>query len=582
MCIRAIASLSNRIRLLVVAALVVPLIFAAGTDASAQGAFVIDGDPADWAGVPAFDVPLRSLDGARTTTAQLQVEFDDDNIYVLVSVDDDYNATLGEHRISGSLAVQWAIDPGAGPHMGTDGVNVSTSLGAVDMWHWEIDCAPGTLNGGVDRTVDGNDPACNFDDEFATTPFDRVDDAGDNFLQGAFDHSARAAGEDAAGTWYWEMTRPRTTTEAQDIQFTGAGPFLVALAYWDPDESVDGWSAAGHLQSSDDGWIAVTPGAVPARPPQLGGFTIDGDPADWAGVPAFDVPLRSLDGARTTTAQLQVEFDDDNIYVLVSVDDDYNATLGEHRISGSLAVQWAIDPGAGPHMGTDGVNVSTSLGAVDMWHWEIDCAPGTLNGGVDRTVDGNDPACNFDDEFATTPFDRVDDAGDNFLQGAFDHSARAAGEDAAGTWYWEMTRPRTTTEAQDIQFTGAGPFLVALAYWDPDESVDGWSAAGHLQSSDDGWIAVTPGAVPARVETAPTVTPNGGVCVAGLTVVVVEAPSGSVSAAVVAEAIEARCGLTVERLWSLEGGEWLLFVPGPINFGLNTLGPLSAVFAVLS
>ena len=491
-------SLLQGVGIVVVVALILPLLLANGETGHAQSAYTMDGDPADWAAVPAFDVPLVSLDGSRATTAQLQVDFDDENIYVLVSVDDDFNATPFDHKGSGSIAVQWAIDPGAGPHMGTDGVNIFTSTGAVDLWHWEIDCDAGVLSGGIDRTEDGNDPACNFDDEFATTPFDRVDDAGDNFLQGAYDHSARAAGEDAAGTWYWEMTRPLTTTEAQDIQFTGDGPFQVALAYWDPDQSPDGWTADGHLQSSDDGWISVVPGAAPMRAPTLGQYTIDGDPADWAAVPAFDVPLVSLDGSRATTAQLQVDFDDENIYVLVSVDDDFNATPFDHKGSGSIAVQWAIDPGAGPHMGTDGVNIFTSTGAVDLWHWEIDCDAGVLSGGIDRTEDGNDPACNFDDEFATTPFDRVDDAGDNFLQGAYDHSARAAGEDAAGTWYWEMTRPLTTTEAQDIQFTGDGPFQVALAYWDPDQSPDGWTADGHLQSSDDGWISVVPGAAPMR------------------------------------------------------------------------------------
>ena len=78
------------------------------------------------------------------------------------------------------------------------------------------------------------------------------------------------------------------------------------------------------------------------------------------------------------------------------------------------------------------------------------------------------------------------------------------------------------------------------------------------------------------------VTPNGGVCVVGLTALVVEVPGGFASAAAVADAIENECGLTVERIWLLQGGEWLLFVPGiPIDFGLTAFGPISAVLVVL-
>ena len=308
----------------------------------------------------------------------------------------------------------------------------------------------------------------------------------------------------------------------------------------------------------------------------------DGDPAEWASVPALDLALPSLDGTRTVDARLQVDFDDDNIYVLVSIDDDYNRVQGALQASGSLAVQWAIDPAAGPHMGTDGVDIQTSLGLVDLWHWELDCGPDVVSGGVNLTTGGNDPACNFDDEYATSPFDRHDDAADNFLQGAYGHSNLAAGEDAAGTWYWEMTRPRATTDAQDADLTGDGPFLVALAYWDADETVDGWTDSGHLQSATAGWIQVVPGETPTVEEAAAVVTANGGTCVVGLTLLVVQAPSGTASAAAVTDAIEAACSLTVARLWTLEAGRWLAYAPGiPVDFGLTSFGPLSAVMAVL-
>jgi len=73
-----------------------------------------------------------------------------------------------------------------------------------------------------------------------------------------YDHSGRALGEDAAGDWYWELKRPLTTSDVQDAQFASGATALVALAYWDADETADGWTDSGHLQSSDFGWIEVT------------------------------------------------------------------------------------------------------------------------------------------------------------------------------------------------------------------------------------------------------------------------------------------------------------------------------------
>lgn len=79
-----------------------------------------------------------------------------------------------------------------------------------------------------------------------------------------YDHSARAPGEDSEGTWYWEISRPLTTNDPQDAQFTPGGTAKLALAYWDPDETPDGWTDSGHFQSSSLGWITVNvPSALP-------------------------------------------------------------------------------------------------------------------------------------------------------------------------------------------------------------------------------------------------------------------------------------------------------------------------------
>jgi hypothetical protein len=56
------------------------------------------------------------------------------------------------------------------------------------------------------------------------------------------------------------MARPLQTGDSQDAQFAVGGLTHIALAYWDPDESPEGWGDTGHLQTSDLGWIEVTLG----------------------------------------------------------------------------------------------------------------------------------------------------------------------------------------------------------------------------------------------------------------------------------------------------------------------------------
>ncbi len=262
-------------------------------------------------------------------------------------------------------------------------------------------------------------------------------------------------------------------------------------------------SLLGACQAAATPVPTTAPTAVPTTAPEhghpmdglsydavVGSREIDGVVDDWEGVPSLEVDLHSLDAARSMESAVQVSFDASNIYFLFSVPDDYNATLGEHELSGSVAVSWAIDHDAGPHMGSDGVNIAKGLGMVDLWHWEIDCGPGEMSGGIDRTEDGDDPACNLDDEYANSPLDRHDDTGNNLLKGVYDHSGRATGEDAQGIWYWELSRPLVTDDAQDIQFKAGDTVKLAVAYWDPDESPSGWSGPGHLQSAEGGWITV--------------------------------------------------------------------------------------------
>ncbi len=239
-------------------------------------------------------------------------------------------------------------------------------------------------------------------------------------------------------------------------------------------------------------------------------ITVDGDSADWAAIEGATVPLVQIEipegvdwdepnALDPVDATLKVATDSDNVYVLMEVPDDYDFVADDHNLSASIAVMFLIDAEAGPHMGAADDDLELGLGMVDIWHWELDCAADAISGGGDAGS-GDDPDCNMDDEFATDPEEREDDGGgdaivnpaaENSLVGGWSHTASASGNGADGTWIFEMSRPLQTGDTQDAQFASGGEALIALAYFDADESLEGWTDTGHLQSAESGWIEVT-------------------------------------------------------------------------------------------
>jgi hypothetical protein len=228
-------------------------------------------------------------------------------------------------------------------------------------------------------------------------------------------------------------------------------------------------------------------------------ITVDGDLADWAGITGLDLTLEAIEGedVEPRTATVQVTHDDEFVYVLLRVEDDYNWNPEDGHLSGSSAVMWRIDAEAGEHMGAEEPDRETSLGAVDIWHWELECAAGEESGGAvagpgDGDL-GNDSGCNFDDEWATVPEEREDDnsaTGENSLLGVWNHTNPA--EDGEGAWIFEMRRPLQTGDEQDVQLeVGGASAGMAIAYWDPDFGPEGWEDDGHVQSANQGWIEVT-------------------------------------------------------------------------------------------
>jgi hypothetical protein len=233
-------------------------------------------------------------------------------------------------------------------------------------------------------------------------------------------------------------------------------------------------------------------------------ITVDGDASDWDGVPGLDLTLGPIEGEEQISdhvASVKVAYDDEFLYLLFTVEDDFNWSADDPHLSAAPSVMWAIDAAAGTGMGSDDPGAVeddnyNSLGMVDIWHWELECAIGEDQGGaVTGPGEGNDPGndsgCNFDDEWSTDPVAREDDNGEgaeNSLLGVFSHSNPVA--DGAGTWIFEIRRPLRTGDPQDAQFAAGDTALMALAYWDADNSPEGWDDPEHVQSASQGWIEV--------------------------------------------------------------------------------------------
>jgi Ethylbenzene dehydrogenase len=280
-----------------------------------------------------------------------------------------------------------------------------------------------------------------------------------------------------------------TTTTATDVATTIVTNVTDAPATTQPADTTDTTEERSPSEEAERSLVAP-----------MSAITVDGDPSDWGAVPGLALTLEPIiaemdEVLENKDVTFRMAYDDENVYALFTVDDDYDWNPDDAKLSAALAVMFPVDTG-GPHMGADDEEGETSTGMVDIWHWELECAAGVDSGGAvnppgDGKDPGNDSVCNFDDEWATDAETREDDntaTGENTLFGVWTHSNPTAG--TPGVWYFEMSRPLQTGDSQDAQFTAGESTLLALAYWDPDLGPDGWHDDSHVQSSNQEWIQV--------------------------------------------------------------------------------------------
>ncbi|HLF09316.1 MAG TPA: hypothetical protein VI789_08240, partial [Dehalococcoidia bacterium] len=155
-----------------------------------------------------------------------------------------------------------------------------------------------------------------------------------------------------------------------------------------------GWLALGAVAA-----LALSAGtaaaAVRLNAP-FASITVDGKTGDWASIPAQTVKLEQIKPAAgldfkplpAVNASVRVAVDAQRIYVLLEVADDFDYVPTNHDLSSAVAVMFRIDAAAPPHMGAKEETQKTSLGMVDIWHWELDCGAGAMSGQVTGGTSG--------------------------------------------------------------------------------------------------------------------------------------------------------------------------------------------------
>lgn len=227
--------------------------------------------------------------------------------------------------------------------------------------------------------------------------------------------------------------------------------------------------------------------------------TLDGDLNDWASVEGITSSLQMITGTpyEAGDATLKCTYDSENIYFAFEFpgaykfnasSDELSAAIGTMTKVGVMATFYNMGgcPDAMGGCGEEGIIPDTCVDyVVDIGaHWELS----TTEQGVEYALDanmtsgtGDDPIANKDDEFAVTPYCRFDDndsSSSNEWSGAWKHTNPTDGMD--GTYIFELSRLlKTGSSATDAQYVAGQAYDFGVAFWDPFETENGWTDAGH-------------------------------------------------------------------------------------------------------
>ena len=234
--------------------------------------------------------------------------------------------------------------------------------------------------------------------------------------------------------------------------------------------------------------------------------TIDADLSEWADIEGVSHSLASINGESYMEGELSTykcQYDSERIYFSIEIPGEYkfNATDNHHCASVATMTKIGVDAtfynmGGCPDACTGDVIPETcDSHRVDIGaHWELATTQEGFAYNIDTTTiaqasssltgTGDDPNANNDDEYAVNPYCRYDDNDANASNewgGAWKHTNPVEGE--LGTYVFELVRTlKTASTLTDAQFSPGGTHQIGVAFWDPFETEDGWTDAGHFVS----------------------------------------------------------------------------------------------------
>jgi hypothetical protein len=256
---------------------------------------------------------------------------------------------------------------------------------------------------------------------------------------------------------------------------------------------------------------------------------LDGDIAEWSHITGMEIPLYAPLTSELYApgkAEVKCAHSEDRLFLTLSVPGKYRFSADSNNLCAAIGTMMRIGEDASFYgMGgcleaqggcdaiTGGVPTECDAYRVDIGaHWELASTrqgvtyPINTNSGT-----GDDPVGNKDDEYAVSPFCRLDDDGagaGNAWAGAWSHSAGTEEEGADGTYIFELSRLlKTASTTTTAQMTIGETYDFGLGFWDPNQKEDGWSDSNHYVSGcASDWLQLT--LVPVAPAAAPTAAPT--------------------------------------------------------------------------
>jgi len=240
--------------------------------------------------------------------------------------------------------------------------------------------------------------------------------------------------------------------------------------------------------------------------------TLDGDLSEWSSVNGTQTELYGLAGNvyAPGLADYKCMYNDTHIFFAMEIPGAYRFNSSSNAQCASVAIMFKIGESAlyygmgGCPLASSGCSSGVPSGCdpyrVDIGaHWEL----ASTEQGVEYGVNLGSSDALADDEYAVSPTCRLDDDGSNSGNEWNVAWSYEAFNSTFGDYKFELARSLSTmSESTDRQLSVGQSYSVGFAYWDPNETADGWTDPGHyVTGCAADWMDMTIGQQVSPVKT---------------------------------------------------------------------------------